>query len=161
AGIVVQPSQIVGLIGIAFVLGLLLILLMHLRRFLTEQARMLDRLEAVERLVEDLEAGPIQHRGAMAPSEGLPVGAPAPQFSLQTLTGDSVSSDDLLRHGKPVMLLFVSPSCGPCVAILQDVKNWETEYADRLTIAILSKGSAEENEERVAQYVAGDLLLTG
>jgi peroxiredoxin len=159
-GLEVQPSQIVGLIGIAFVLGLLLILLMHLRRFLTEQAKMLARLEAVERLVEDLEAGPIEHRDAFAPSEGLPVGAPAPQFLLQTLTGDSVSRDDLLRRGKPVLLLFVSPSCGPCAAILQDVRTWQTEYADRLTIAVLSKGSTDENEKRVAQYVAGNLLLS-
>lgn len=161
AGLEVQPSQVVGLFGLAFVLGLLLILLMYLRRFLNEQTKMLQRLEAVERLVEDLEAPPIERQDALAPSEGLPVGARAPQFSLQTLTGDSISSGDLLGHGKPVMLLFVSPSCGPCAAILQDVKTWQTEYADRLTIAVLSKGSAGENEKRVAGYVSGNLLLIG
>ena len=161
AGIEVQPSQVVGLFGLAFVLGLLLILLMYLRRFLSGQAKILQRLEAVERLAEDFEAPPVEHKDALAPSEGLPVGALAPQFSLQTLTGDSVSSRDLLARGKPVMLLFVSPSCGPCAAILQDVNKWQTEFADRLTFAVLSKGSADENEKRVAQYVSGNLLLIG
>jgi thiol-disulfide isomerase/thioredoxin len=69
--------------------------------------------------------------------------------------------DDLLGHGKPVLLLFVSPNCHPCETLLPVVKTWEQEYANQMTIALLSKGTLKDNQERIAKYGAGNLLLQG
>ena len=41
----------------------------------------------------------------------------APEFSLVAIGGEQVTLDDLARHGKPVLLLFVSPNCVPCKAL--------------------------------------------
>jgi thiol-disulfide isomerase/thioredoxin len=105
------------------------------------------------------EPPPVERPDAAPPVEGLPVGAPAPSFSLPTFEGPSLTLDDLLAYGKPVLLLFVSPNCGPCRSLLPIVRVWERDYADHLTIALLSKGTSEENKKLVAKFGGRHLLL--
>ena len=98
--------------------------LVHLLR---QNGRLLVRLEAVE---ESIGAG----GGAVAPSqngshvhqeaEGLPVGSEAPQFSLSGLYGESLTLDALRSSGKPLMMLFTDPGCGPCNAMLPEIGRW-------------------------------------
>src|SRR6476661_2398437 len=45
---------------------------------------------------------------------GLPVGAQAPTFALARLRdGDTVRLDDLWSEGRPALLVFTHPGCGP------------------------------------------------
>jgi thiol-disulfide isomerase/thioredoxin len=75
--------------------------------------------------------------------------------------GNAVTLEGLLAFGKPVLLLFVSPTCAPCKALLPYIRAWERDYDDQLTIALLSKGTPEENEKRIVKYGARHLLLLG
>jgi thiol-disulfide isomerase/thioredoxin len=57
--------------------------------------------------------------------------------------GAAVSLNDLLAPGLPLLLIFTSPTCGPCKALLPDVATWQDEHVDRLTIAIANGGDRE------------------
>ena len=69
------------------------------------------------------------------PVFGLEPGTPAPGFE---------PLGDLLARRLPVLLLFTSPGCGPCEALLPDVAKWQSAHADRLTVAIFEEGEPAE-----------------
>jgi uncharacterized membrane protein YphA (DoxX/SURF4 family)/thiol-disulfide isomerase/thioredoxin len=76
---------------------------------------------------------------------GLPLGASAPAFELPDLHGGSRSLSSLLEGGLPLALIFMGPSCGACVSLLPELGRWQATLADRLTIAVISSGSAVDN----------------
>lgn len=141
--------------------GLLTTAVVYLRRVLSRQGTVLEKIEAMKRVIDEdyAEPPPVEREDAAAPVEGLPIGAPAPSFSLTAIDGQQVTLDDLLAYAKPVLLLFVSPNCLPCKSLLPVVRVWERDYDDQLTIVLLSKGALEENQKRVAKYGARHLLL--
>jgi len=75
---------------------------------------------------------------------GLPPGSPAPQFSVRQATGARVTLTSLLSHGKPALLVFGDGDCKPCVALMPTITRWQHELRDRLTIALITSGSAEQ-----------------
>ena len=70
-------------------------------------------------------------------AEGLPPGTTAPAFQLPDLAGEVHSLDSLLARGRPVLLLFSDPGCGPCTALAPAVARWQRDHADELTIAVV------------------------
>ena len=79
------------------------------------------------------------------PPPGLPVGADAPAFALRDLQGETVSLTALRERGQPVLLIFMSPNCGPCAAFLPTIQQWQQSLSARLTLAIITTGTAEQN----------------
>jgi thiol-disulfide isomerase/thioredoxin len=61
------------------------------------------------------------------------------------LRGEEVTLESLRGRGKPVVLVFVHPRCGPCRQLLPDLAQWQTALAHTLTIAVLSEGSVAAN----------------
>ena len=59
-----------------------------------------------------------------------------------------------------MLLLFTSPTCGPCAALLPDVSAWQHEHGERLTIAIANGGdrdaSLAEAQEHGLERVLSD-----
>ena len=76
---------------------------------------------------------------------GLPVGSEAPNFGLEDLRGKTLTLDSVSSSGKPVMLLFTDPGCGPCNALLPEVSRWQEQHQEKLTVALISRGDGEEN----------------
>jgi thiol-disulfide isomerase/thioredoxin/uncharacterized membrane protein YphA (DoxX/SURF4 family) len=97
----------------------------------------------VQRLTRDLATA--RRAAALGGRFGLPVGTDAPTFALKDLRGESVTLDALRGRGQPVLLVFVSPWCTPCAALLPKVHQWQQTLADRLTIALVSTGTVEQN----------------
>lgn len=91
--------------------------------------------------------------------EGLPVNSIAPSFELTAYDGGTRSLAQLIAYGKPLLLIFTSPSCGPCVALFQEIKDWQRAHRDQLTIGLISKGSIKDNFVNVARNDLGDVLL--
>lgn len=91
------------------------------------------------------------------PGLGIDPGTRAPAFSAETTSGGHSSLEDLLEPALPLLLLFTSPSCGPCQALLPDVARWQREHADQLTIAAMSGGEPNaivgEAEDHGLQHV--------
>ena len=61
--------------------------------------------------------------------EPLPEGSPAPQWSLPTLSGDTLSLSDL--KGKIVLLDFFYTTCAPCCAALPALQSLHEKYKDK------------------------------
>jgi len=96
----------------------------------------------------------IRAKAAAAPlqiSRGLLVDAIAPAFDLADYHGGHTSLTQLLNPGKPLMLIFSNPKCGPCAAVFLEVGDWQREHRDRLTIAILTQGGIKDNFVNVAR----------
>jgi thiol-disulfide isomerase/thioredoxin len=96
----------------------------------------------LRRLTRDLDTA---RKAAALGRGGLPVGHVAPVFTLPDLDGERITLTTLLEHGKPVLLMFLSPGCGPCATLMPRVHEWQQTLRERLTIAVLSTGSTEQN----------------
>src|SRR5215208_919776 len=126
-------------------------------QLLRQHGRVLLRLEALE--------GALRSRGIPVPEAaaeplvaGLPVGSQAPEFSLPGLHGDTVTLASLRAAGRPVMLVFTDPGCGPCKALLPRIGQWQREHADSLTIALISRGDAEEMRAETSEHEVAVVL---
>jgi thiol-disulfide isomerase/thioredoxin len=157
-----STAQLLALLGGVLVLSLLAGQWWFLLHLLRQNGRLLVRLEA-------LEASLATDGSVLAPSqngtpvsqvaEGLPVGSEAPEFSLSGLYGETFTLDALRSSGKPVMALFTDPNCGPCNALLPDVGRWQEEHAQKLILALISRGEVEENKTKASEHALKNVLL--
>jgi thiol-disulfide isomerase/thioredoxin/uncharacterized membrane protein YphA (DoxX/SURF4 family) len=90
---------------------------------------------------------------------GLPVGAVAPGFALQSMRGEDVSLESLTSRGQPVALVFVSPGCGPCEHFIPKLARWQRTLAGDLTVALVSSGTVDQNRALLVQESTVDVLL--
>ncbi len=147
-------AQRLGLFGGLAGLTLLATEAAFLLQILRQQGRILLRLEALERRF------PTDPPHASAePAVGLPIGTPAPAFRLNDLHGKATTLQSLVAAGKPTLLLFTNPSCGPCLALMPEVGQWQREHAVTLTIAVVSEGTAEENRAKCREHGLSPVLL--
>ena len=91
--------------------------------------------------------------------EGLPLNTIAPGFELEAYDGGRTSLDQLVDAGKPLLLIFTSPTCGPCVVLFEEIKDWQRAHSEQLTIALISKGTIKENFVNVARNGLGQVLM--
>jgi peroxiredoxin len=157
-----SAAQLAALIGGLVLLGLLGAQWWFLLNLLRQNGRLLVRLEAVEATLADggSVVGPSQNGTPVhQEAEGLPVGSEAPEFSLSGLYGESLTLGALRSPGKPVMLLFTDPNCGPCTVMLPKVGRWQEEHQEKLTIALVSRGGPQENRAKAQEHGVGSVLL--
>jgi len=152
--------QLAGLVGGMVVLGLLAAQWWLLLNMVRQNGRLLVRLKAVE---EALASGGLVHSSpngsAAGAEEGLPLGSPAPEFGLPDLSGGTLSLGSLRSPGKPILLLFTDPECGPCNALLPEVGRWQKEHAQKLTLALISRGEVEENRRQADEHGLTNVVL--
>jgi peroxiredoxin len=78
--------------------------------------------------------------------DGLPRGTEAPELELETLDGQMLSLHDY--RGRPVLLVFSDPECGPCSALLPELARLQDDVA----IAMVTRGDAEANRAKAAEH---------
>src|SRR5215211_4339278 len=154
-------AQLLGLLGGVLVLSLLAGQWWFLVHLLRQNGRLLVRLEAVEATLAEGGSvlAPSQNGTPVPQAEGLPVGSEAPQFSLSGLHGETLTLEALRSSGKPLMMLFTDPGCGPCNALLPDVGRWQEEHAKKLTLSLVSGGEVEENKTKASEHGLSNVLL--
>jgi len=130
---------IVGLV----VFGIVAVQSLVVLEMLRQQGRMLLRIEQLEGASRHFASN--GHSNGVQSKAGLPVGSPAPSFTLPTLEGTTVTLADLRLSGNPVALFFVHPGCGPCIALLPEIAAWQRDLSQRLTVAIISELGVAEN----------------
>jgi peroxiredoxin len=135
-------------------------LLVHL---LGQNGRLLVRLDRIEAALEDADieipAADEDDEDEDEEEEGLAFGAPAPAFSLSGLYGETMTLDALRAAEKPVLLIFTDPSCGPCNAMMGDVGKWQRDLSEKLTIAVVTRGSLEDNRDKAKQHNLTHVLM--
>jgi len=149
--------QFVG--GGLVVLALLAVQWWFLLHLLRQNGRLLLHLEAIANDATSDIAPTTQDGGPAQFREGLPVGAIAPSFGLEDLNDETLTLDSLRAIGKPVMLLFSDPGCGPCNTLLPEVGRWQQEHADKLSIALVSRGTPDENRAKASELGLSKVLL--
>jgi thiol-disulfide isomerase/thioredoxin/uncharacterized membrane protein YphA (DoxX/SURF4 family) len=150
-------AEIVGVVFGGLIVGLLLIQTWFLVRLSLQHDRLLRARSSISALAP--EGGAAHIHDEAAPPAGMPVGSPAPRFTLPDLHGSMVTLDDLLAEEKPVMLFFTNPGCIPCAALMPEIGRWQREHPARLTVAVIGEGTAEENRSKVEGAGLRDVLL--
>jgi peroxiredoxin len=120
---------------------------------MTQQGRLLLRIEALENRLGGAPSQPA------ARAMGLAVGTPAPAFDLSTLDGETMTVQTLRSAGKPFVLLFTDPGCGPCTALLPEIGQWQREHAAKMRVALVSRGTVEANRAKVTKPGVTHVLL--
>jgi len=90
---------------------------------------------------------------------GLPIGTPAPEFELPSITGERRSLHSLLAQGRDVLLVFSSPFCKPCESLASSLVSWMREMEGLPRVVLVSRGTVQENRARLKQFEASRVLL--
>jgi peroxiredoxin/uncharacterized membrane protein YphA (DoxX/SURF4 family) len=160
------PGAAVLGLGVLLV-GLIVFLAWFSLQLLTQNGRIFARLEAIETAIATSEARGVAGRelglpaalGAGLGGAGLPVGSPAPDFTLRSLQGDLRSLESLLTGGRPLLLIFSDAGCGPCDALLPEVAGWQREFKERLGIALVATGDETRNRQKAEEHRLEHVLL--
>lgn len=152
-------TQRVELIG-----GLVVLLLFVgggwlLLSILQQQGRLLLRIEDLEAQLAGQGTAAPASAPVLPPAVGLPIGTAAPAFALPGLYGETITLEFLLASNKPTLLLFSDPGCGPCTALLPEVGRWQRDYAGKLTLALISRGTPEANRTKATEHGITQILL--
>jgi peroxiredoxin len=81
--------------------------------------------------------------------DGLKADTLAPPFRLPRLDGGEVQLDDL--QGKPVLLVFSDPECGPCNELAPQLERLHRQTPD-LQVVMISRRDPEANRKKVAEH---------
>jgi peroxiredoxin len=90
---------------------------------------------------------------------GLPIGTPAPEFALSAITGEKRSLRSLLEQGKTILLVFSSPYCESCQALLPNISRWMHEHKESLNFVVVTRGTAKENLAKLKDFEISQVLL--
>ena len=138
--------------------GLLAAVVFYLKRISEQQTQIMRRIEILE--VTALDGGrEVLREDVAAPTTGLPIGAPAPDFVLPDVNNKQISFENLLMQAKPMLFLFVSPTCKPCAALLPEIEKWQTELKGKLNFIFVSSGSVKDNLDKFAGSTLKQVLL--
>jgi peroxiredoxin len=140
--------------GLAVAVAVLCVETWMLIEVVRQQGRILLRLDALE-----TRSGVPDAAAAAANRPGLPVGQAAPAFALPGLYGETMTLDALRARGKPLLLLFTDPNCGPCETLVPDLARWQKAYDNVATLAIVSRGKPEENRAKLGAHGLSLVLL--
>jgi hypothetical protein len=108
---------------------------------------------------DDSSPAPVSHDKPSAMGIGLPIGTPAPDFELPTLTGTHRGLQSLRAGGRDVVLIFSSPYCDPCAALAPELVRWTKEIPGLPEIVLISRGTAKDNLIKLKAFDPSRVLL--
>jgi thiol-disulfide isomerase/thioredoxin/uncharacterized membrane protein YphA (DoxX/SURF4 family) len=145
------------ILGLATI-GLLGAVVFYLKKISEQQTQIMRRIEILE-LVSHEGGREVEREDAGDPHDSLPIGAIAPDFELPDLGGKLVTFEHLLGKVKPLLFFFVSPTCGPCEALLPEIEEWQNELKDKVEFVFISSGAPAANAEKFGGSSFKQILL--
>ena len=144
------------ILGLATV-GLLAAAVYYLKIISDQQIQIMRRIEILE--LTSNESGETIREDVVLPKSGLMIGTPVPDFELPDINGKQISSKQLLMASKNVLLLFVSPNCSPCAALLPEIETWQAELKGKLNFVFVSSGKVKENLDKFGGTSLKQILI--
>jgi thiol-disulfide isomerase/thioredoxin len=95
----------------------------------------------------------------LAMAENAHGGDMVADFRLPALGGGERTLADLLDGGRPLLILFMMPGCGPCKSMRPAVARWADTYPDRLRVAVISRYSMAANLDTYGDAPTLDVLV--
>jgi peroxiredoxin/uncharacterized membrane protein YphA (DoxX/SURF4 family) len=150
-------TPILIFIGLA-VIGLLAAVVYFLKQISEQQVQIMRRIEILEFTAHD-GTKEVEREDVKNPTQGLTIGAVAPEFELPDLNGKRFGLKDLLKPQKTTAFFFVSPTCNPCGALLPEIEGWQEQFKDRLNFVFVSSGEAKDNADKLGGNTFKQVLL--
>ena len=151
-----EGAELLALVVAAVALGVIVIGGAAFLTLMRSYGKVLTRLDRVEAALAsagyELDDEPM-------PELGLAPGTPAPAFMRDSLSGEAASLGTFLETELPAVLLFTSPHCGPCSTLMPTVAAWQRDYAEALSIVLVSDGTADEVGAEAAEHELANVLL--
>ncbi|MBK9153758.1 MAG: redoxin domain-containing protein [Chloracidobacterium sp.] len=94
------------------------------------------------------QGGPVERNDAGDPSDGLPIGAPLPDFAIPGLDGRVVQFEHLIADDKPFLFLFVGAECAPCEQLIPEMREWLRDLGEKVRFIIVSHGDISVNARK-------------
>lgn len=139
-----------------FLIGLLIAVIFYLKKLSTQQIELMRRIEVMNLVARE---GGETERETTHPHDGLPIGAMFPEFEHIDTDGKMVTLADIRSTQRPVLFLFVSPTCNPCKALVPEFEEWERELTGKIDLVFISNGKAEDNLEKLGGTTPKRILL--
>lgn len=95
--------------------------------------------------------------GALMLKQGPRVGEPAPPVTVTTLDGRTLALGGPAASGRSTLIVFVSPTCPVCKALLPVLKSTRSGERDWLDVILASDGPEAEHRQYVAEQGLKDL----
>lgn len=144
-----------------FLIGLGVVILgamaFYLRAISAQQTQIIRRIEILEVMSRD--GATVERDEAGSPHDGLPIGAFLPELDLKGFDGNFFGTRALREQVRPTLLIFVSPTCGPCQALLPRVDEWADDLREKLDFMFVSSGTVYENIEKFGSVENRPILL--
>lgn len=122
--------------------------LVHLVR---QNGRLLERVEALEGARAAIPAAR-RHR-----QRAVPIGSRAPAIHAVTLDETAVALSDLLDGRRPLVLVFVEPRCGACVALGDELALRADPFTDR-RVVVVAHAPLADARSKFGSITAADVL---
>ncbi|MEJ7624732.1 MAG: MauE/DoxX family redox-associated membrane protein [Pyrinomonadaceae bacterium] len=152
-----DPTLDVFQLAFGIVLSVLLVaVIFYLRKLSEQQTQLIRRIDVMDLVAR--ESGEVVREEARS-QESLPIGAVFPSFELPDTKGSAVTLEMVRMARRPVLFLFVSPTCNPCRALVPEFAEWRKNLEGRVDIVLISNGKAEDNIEKFASSGVGRILL--
>ncbi|HUF98983.1 MAG TPA: MauE/DoxX family redox-associated membrane protein [Ilumatobacter sp.] len=143
-----QAWVLAGCAAFAALSGATAWVLVHLVR---QNGRLLERVEALEGARA---AAPAARRHR---PKAVPIGSPAPAIEAVTLDERAVALGDLLDGRRPVVLVFVEPRCGACVALGDELALRTELFVDR-RVVVIAHAPLADTRSKFGSITAADVL---
>ncbi len=155
-----HDGEAITLIGLAL-LGVGIGLIFLLQRLIRLNSDLVDLQADLANRLEVLADRPVVVNGEAPAAAPAAESAPhtAPDFDIAALDGGRLTLDSLKEPGKPVMLVFADPGCGPCSALTPDIAEWQKRFGEDLTMAVISRGTPESNQDKFVTKGVGNIGL--
>lgn len=140
--------EMVQMALIFLLLTLAVVLLAYVKRLSDQQTEILRRMGVLE--LASGESLPVERNDAGDPNDGLPIGAPLPDFAIPDLNGRTVRFEQLLADNKPFLFFFVGVTCSPCEAFMPEITEWEEELKGKVRFVFITHGDVEINRKKLA-----------
>lgn len=152
-------TQVLGFVWNSVLLSLLALQGWFIFNIVQQNGRLLLRIESLEQRSANSTENTEEFLTSDSVIKRDPIGKAAPPFQLPDVNGVPHTLQSFFDTGKPVVLIFSDPQCGPCNALLPEIALWQQNYSHVVTFVVVSRGSNELNRAKQDQHTITHILL--